>query len=96
MLLFASRSGRNGDPETAPGLGPVPSYVVLGDQATPNTGASTINESLPALCPNTEFVVHADALSTAPTPAEPTANAPLRRLATPCVHAVAWVASPVP
>ena len=47
VLLLAARSGTNGDAETTPGLGAAPSYVVLGEQATPNTGATTINGTLP-------------------------------------------------
>jgi hypothetical protein len=96
VLLFGARSGTNGDPETAPGLGAAPSHAVLGDQSTPNTGPTTINENLPAICPNTEFAAYAGALSTAPTPAEPTPNAAVRRFPPPCIHAVAWFASPVP
>jgi hypothetical protein len=95
VLLFAGRSGTYADPKTAPGLRP-PSYVVLGAQATPNTGLTTISENPSAICPNAEFVAQAGAPNSAATPTEPTANAPLRRLATPCVHAVAWVGSPVP
>ncbi len=100
VLLFGARSGTNGDPETAPGLGAPPSHAVLGDQSTPNSGPTTNNGNPPAICPDTEFVAHAGAPNIAstpsPTPAEPTPNAPVRRFPPPCIHAVAWFATPAP
>ena len=100
VLLLGARSGTNGDPETAPGLGTAPGYVVLSDQSTPNTAPTTNNGNPPAICPNTEFVAHAGAPNIAPTPsptpAEPKPNAAMRRFPPPCIHAVAWFVTPAP
>lgn len=94
VLLFAART--NGDPDTAPGLGAASSNVVLGAESTPSTGLTTFDVNPPAVCPNTEFVAEVDAPFAAPTLAEPTPTAPVGPLSTPCIHAVAWLASPVP
>ena len=96
VLLFTASPGTNGDAETAPGLGAAPGNVLLGAETTPNTGLTTFDVNPPAVCPNTEFVARAGAPYTAPTPAEPTPTAPVGPLSTPCIHAVAWLASPVP
>jgi hypothetical protein len=96
VLLATAGSDTNDDAETTPGLGLAPSYAVLGDETTPNTGPTTIDENLPAICPNTEFLAQAGASNTALTLVEPTPNASERSLPTPCIHGVAWLASPVP
>lgn len=92
VLVLAVRQGTNDDDDEQATLGLVeaPRFAVLGEQAVP------LGDS-PVACNGIEFVPNAGGQNITPVPTtEPTVVPATRLLPPPCVHALAWVAAPLP
>ena len=90
VLIVVMRPGTSLDEATAPGPTTLPNYAVLGEVAVPR-------ENVAVACPSFEYSGQAGGPNTTltSTPAEPLPLS-VARLVPPCIHALAWVAAPVP